>query len=427
MKNLLFALLLLPAMMQAQSKSAFVQVKDQSFLLNGSSYTFLGTNFWYGHHLGAYDTARLIRELDRLSAMGVKNLRILGSSEGPDEEPWRMSPALQSKPGVYNEALLKGMDKLLVEMRKRNMKAVVVLNNFWPWSGGMAQYRVWVNNTLRIPYPPPQPYGDWHRYQVFTALFYKEPEVITLFHNHVKFMIERVNSLSKIAYKNDPTIMSWQLCNEPRGMRQLDAFRDWIHYTAQLIKSIDKNHLVCAGVEGETNDAAYAGMDVIKDASSPFIDYTTAHLWVQNWNVYDPNRHELTYRNTVKYMQDYVRKHVALANKLNKPLVLEEFGIGRDKGSMDIATAVKVRDNYYGKVFEEVIQLIQSNTALRGVNFWAWGGEGRPAKAGGYWKKGDDYIGDPPHEQQGWYSVYDTDKTTIQLISEYAVKINSRN
>ncbi|HCT23940.1 MAG TPA: beta-mannosidase, partial [Chitinophagaceae bacterium] len=145
MKNLLLFCLLLPMMMQAQSKSAFVQVKDQQFLLNGSTYTFLGTNFWYGHHLGAYDTARLIRELDRLAAMGVQNLRILGSSEGPDEEPWRMSPALQTKPGVYNEALLKGMDKLLVEMRKRNMKAVVVLNNFWPWSGGMAQYRVWVN------------------------------------------------------------------------------------------------------------------------------------------------------------------------------------------------------------------------------------------------------------------------------------------
>ncbi|HAK12718.1 MAG TPA: mannanase, partial [Chitinophagaceae bacterium] len=102
------------------------------------------------------------------------------------------------------------MDKLLVEMRKRNMKAVVVLNNFWPWSGGMAQYRVWVNNTLHIPYPPPQPYGDWHRYQVFAALFYKEPEAITLFHNHVKFMVERVNGISKTAYKNDPTIMSWQ-------------------------------------------------------------------------------------------------------------------------------------------------------------------------------------------------------------------------
>ncbi|HAK12488.1 MAG TPA: hypothetical protein DCO78_11415 [Chitinophagaceae bacterium] len=94
---------------------------------------------------------------------------------------------------------------------------------------------------------------------------------------------------------------------------------------------------------------------------------------------------------------------------------------------MDIAAAVKVRDNYYGKVFEEVAQLIQSNSALRGVNFWAWGGEGRPAQSGGYWKKGDAYIGDPPHEQQGWYSVYDTDKSTIQLIGTHAAKINSRN
>ena len=40
---------------------------------------------------------------------------------------------------------------------------------------------------------------------------------------------------------------------------------------------------------------------------------------------------------------------------------------------------------------------------------WAWGGEGRPRSPGGYWAAGDDVIGDPPHEPQGWYSVFDAD------------------
>lgn len=47
---------------------------------------------------------------------------------------------------------------------------------------------------------------------------------------------------------------------------------------------------------------------------------------------------------------------------------------------------------------------------------WAWGGEGRPRSPGGYWAAGDDVIGDPPHEPQGWYSVFDADLSTLALL-----------
>jgi mannan endo-1,4-beta-mannosidase len=30
------------------------------------------------------------------------------------------------------------------------------------------------------------------------------------------------------------------------------------------------------------------------------------------------------------------------------------------------------------------------------------------------------YVGDPPHEPQGWYSVFDADQSTIALISAHA-------
>jgi mannan endo-1,4-beta-mannosidase len=37
------------------------------------------------------------------------------------------------------------------------------------------------------------------------------------------------------------------------------------------------------------------------------------------------------------------------------------------------------------------------------------------------WLPGHDYLIDPPHEPQGWYSVYDEDTATIMVIRE-AVK-----
>lgn len=96
--------------------SGFVQTDAGRFIVDGRPYHFLGANFWAAMNLASAgeggDRARLTRELDRLAAMGVKNLRILASSEGPNTAPWRVVPALQVAPGVYDEALLDGLDYL---------------------------------------------------------------------------------------------------------------------------------------------------------------------------------------------------------------------------------------------------------------------------------------------------------------------------
>ena len=144
----------------------------------GEPYRFVGANLWYAMHLGAADTAsgdrpRLLRELDRLQALGVSNIRVLAASEGPDREswfvlgaptPWRILPSMQPSPGAYNEAVVAGLDFLLAEMAKRDMTAVLMLGNMWPWSGGFAQYVSWAAGD-RIPYPPPAVGGSWDGYQ----------------------------------------------------------------------------------------------------------------------------------------------------------------------------------------------------------------------------------------------------------------------
>jgi mannan endo-1,4-beta-mannosidase len=115
-----------------------------------------------------------------------------------------------------------------------------------------------------------------------------------------------------------------------------------------------------------------------------------------------------------------------MAAKLDMPIVLEEFGISRDNNSHDPKSSANIRDKYYAAIFDDVYRrMMDSKGPVAGCNFWAWGGEGRPAIAGGLWKPGDDFIGDPPHEPQGWYSVYDTDSSTIKIIQEYAGRINT--
>ena len=106
----IFSTINLLAQMNDSFSNDFIKVTKHQLTKNGQPYFYIGTNFWAGMNLGiagneAY-RARLIRELDHLQVLGINNLRIMAASEGPDSEPWRMVPALQTEMGAYNEDLL---------------------------------------------------------------------------------------------------------------------------------------------------------------------------------------------------------------------------------------------------------------------------------------------------------------------------------
>jgi mannan endo-1,4-beta-mannosidase len=424
MKKYIYVLVLGMFSLLSQAQR-FIKAENGKFIKDGKPYYYLGTNFWYGMNLAVSDKERLIRELDRLNALGVKNLRIIAGSEGNLSTPWSVQPTMQKEPGNYNDALWIGLDLLLVEMNKRDMIAVVCLNNFWPWSGGFAQYVSWANKNESIPYPPPAENGDWKKYQQYSARFYSDKTAQKWFENHIEKVVNRINSISRIPYKNDSTIMAWQLANEPEGSNNVEAYRNWIHETAKFIKNLDLNHLVSIGSEGNTPSPAN-GTNFEKDHQSKYIDYCTFHLWVQNWGWYDPLKSKETYGFAIEKANNYIDEHVKIAQKLNKPIVLEEFGISRDNNSYNSNSAVTIRDEYYTHIFDKIFTLSNAISQVAGVNFWAWGGEGRPKSPMSVWKQGDDLIGDPPHEYQGWYSVYDTDVNTQKIIQNYTSKINSK-
>lgn len=411
----------------SESGSSFVKVDGTKLIRDGKPYLFMGANYWQGMNLGSPgeggDRERLKRELDQMKSLGISNLRILAVSEGPDGSPYRVLPALQDKPGELKEDLLKGLDFLLDEMGKRGMTAVLVLNNFWPWSGGMAQYRLW-NGSDSIPYPPPHPNGDWDAYQRFTAGFYADSVSIARYHDVIGKLVSRKSTISGKAYSEDPTIMSWQLCNEPRGIDKAELMNRWIDETAAYIKSLDSNHLVSTGAEGYTSSPAYSGTDFFKMHDGKDIDYATAHIWIQNWGWYDPKRHDSTYASARDSMLNYLQRHAEVAQSLGKPLVLEEFGIMRDNGGFDPQSSTVNRDLYYGEVFDAVLKKA-SLGLMSGVNFWAWSGEGRPKSPAALWEKGDPLTGDPPHEPQGWYSVYSRDSSTHRVILDYSSRIRA--
>jgi len=402
----------------------FVKVKENKFTINNKEYVYIGSNYWQGMNLGAPksgDQKRLIRELDEMKALGIKNLRIVAATEGDEEMRFSIHPALQTSPGVYNEDLWEGLDFLLLEMSKRDMKAIMVLGNFWTWSGGFPQYLKWAN-CGPIPFPQDEDIS-WDQFTAYSELFYSNMEAQKMMNNHIEKVINRKNSISKIMYKEDPTIMAWQLANEPRGYNSSEAFLEWTKSTSAYIKSLDTNHLVCLGTEGNT-DKASAGTNVYRDNNNENIDYVTMHIWVQNWGWFNPAQGEEKYKEALQKVNEYWDVHLAAAKKLGKPIILEEFGIARDQSSYDPKAKTQWRDRFYSHLFGKVLNSIENGGVVKGLNFWTYSGEGRPSRPGEYWKKGDPFLGDPPHELQGWYGVYNTDKTTLDIIKKHAIKIN---
>lgn len=405
------------------ASSPFIRVENGQFLRGDTPYYYIGANFWYGSVLASEgeggDRDRLHRELDYLKSIGVDNLRILVGADGGCGVKCKVEPTLQIAPGVYNDTILAGLDYLLAEMGKRQMVAVLYLNNSWEWSGGYGQYLEWTGHgKAAIP-----AVDGYQAYVEYVRQFQQSDSARTLFANYVNDMITRVNRYTNIKYVDDPAIMSWQICNEPRAFsdENKEPFAQWMADVAALIKSLDSNHMVSSGSEGaagcEGDIALYERVH-----ADPNIDYLNIHIWPYNWGwVKADSLKELLPRakeNTKKYIND----HMVVAQKYKKPVVLEEFGFPRDGFRFSKSTSTEVRDEYYQYVFDLIRQDRENGGLFAGCNFWAWGGFAEQNSDHIYWEKEDDYTGDPAQEEQGLNSVFATD-TTVEIIKTENAKL----
>lgn len=415
------------ALFKTNYENEYVKVNGTQFVLDGKPFYFTGTNFWYGCYLGSPgptgDRERLKRELDNLKSLGLTHLRILAASEDSYMNK-SVKPFIQPKPNEYNEELLEGLDYLLNEMRKRDMKAVVFLNNYWEWTGGMTQYNFWSDSTTRVNLHIT---NDWHAFMNYSASFYVNKKGNEIFRKFLKDIITRKNKISGLYYYEDPAIMSWQLANEPRpgegaeGIKNADHYYMWIDSTSQYIHSLDPNHLISTGSEGLAGSCELEEI-YLKAHESKYVDFMTFHLWPKNWGWYKAERADETYPVTERKAVEYVNKHIGYARKLNKPVIMEEFGIPRDFEKCAPASASTVRDKYFKKIFDVLYDSASTGAPIAGSNFWAWGGEGRGKNADDLWRIGDPFVGDPPQEPQGLNSVFDVDLTTLDIIKAHAFK-----
>lgn len=397
------------------AQTGFVKVKDGHFVRHEQPYYYVGTNFWYGAILGSEgqggDRKRLCRELDKMKSLGIDNLRILVGSDGKRGVKTKVEPTLQEAPGVYNDTILAGLDYLLMQMEKRNMVAVLYLNNSWEWSGGYGYY---LEQAGMGKAPRPNEDG-YPAFMQFVSQYATCEKAHQLFYDYVRFIIGRTNRYTHRRYVDDPAIMSWQIGNEPRAFSKeaLPAFEHWLAEASSLIRSLDSNHLISIGSEGswgcENDIACYERICADKN-----VDYCNIHLWPYNWSWARQDHLVEDLGVSCKNTKEYIDQHLDVCARIKKPLVMEEFGYPRDGFSFTPGSSTVGRDGYYQYVFGLVADNAEKGGYFAGCNFWGWGGFAQPMHE--QWQVGDDYTGDPAQEAQGLNSVFVKDASTLKVI-----------
>jgi mannan endo-1,4-beta-mannosidase len=410
----------------AFTQGGFVKKQGHQFYLGGKPYYYVGTNYWYGGLLGLEKEPkrgieRLRKELDFLKEKGVTNVRVMAGAEGEGQINGvpRVTPALQPRRGTFESRSLDGLDVLLAELGKRNMKAVLFLSNNWEWTGGFLQYLNW--NGI-IPDSVLRRKLTWDENRDYVAKFYSCEPCKEDYLKHVSYILGRTNKVTGKKYTEDPAIMAWELANEPRPMRPAanEAYAQWVQQAAAFIKGKDKNHLLTTGHEGEIGSESMPLFERVHADKN--IDYMTIHIWPKNWGWFKGDSIEQYYPQVSTNTANYINKHIPVARKLAKPLVVEEFGLPRDAHSFDPAGSTRFRDGYYAEILSFWNRSREHNDAIAGINFWTFAGAGRPLKGQVFWKAGDQFLGDPPMEEQGLNSVFDSDKSTWQLIESFSKK-----
>ncbi|TIN90971.1 MAG: beta-mannosidase [Mesorhizobium sp.] len=302
---------------------SFIKTSGTNFTLDGKPFFVTGVN---NHYLTYGSQVEVTRVLDDAVAMGANVVRtflqpVIGSIDGSVSTiwDWRLEGEASNlavegtyllywDPSQNRMAINDGangmqkVDFLIAEAGKRHLKLIIAVVDFWGFTGGAQQMRSW--------------YGSSDE----SAFFFTDPRTKQDYRTWVRHVVERVNPLTGLAYRDDPTIMAWELINE--GNAQPLALRlSWTAEMSAYVKSLDSNHLVSSG-NANIFDPKLA------DLTIPTLDFGT-------WHGYP-----IFYDLTIQQFNNMIPEFCQLAARAKKPVLLEEFGHARSNQNAPEAYAM---------------------------------------------------------------------------------------
>lgn len=267
------------------------------------------------------------------------------------------TPTYVTGPGQFEEKSFKTMDLVLKLANEYNIRIIFsTLNNF-RWMGGAPQYAGFRGKTM----------DD----------FYTDEQLIADYKKTLDHVINRVNTLTGVAYKDDKAILCWETGNE------LESTPEWTANICKYIKKLDKNHL--------TMDGFFAFDDVPVRKSSlkdPNIDIISSHHYELN----------------AKDFEKHVKRNLEIIDG-KKPYIIGEYGF--------------VSTTAMAKCMDDVIK---SDV----IGILVWGLRGHRSEGGFYWHS--EPLGYGRYKSYHWPGFesgteYD-EKNLFALMREKAARIS---
>ncbi|CAM8915411.1 unnamed protein product [Rhodiola kirilowii] len=300
------------------------------------------------------------------SAAGLSVCRTWAFSDGGAE-------ALQISPGVYNENVFQGLDFVVAEANRYGVRLILSFINNYNDFGGRPQYVNWARSAgVSVSNDDD---------------FYTHPVTKSYYKNHVQRVMTRVNTITGISYKDEPTIMAWELINEPRSKTDYsgNTLNGWVQEMASYVKSIDNKQLLEIGMEGfygdsiqdrkQYNPGYQVGTDFISNNLVREIDFATIHAYPDAWLAGQTDDAQAT------FVQRWMAMHSSDAKTiLKKPLVFTEFG----KSSKDPGYSINSRDAYLSGIYANILSLARNEGSFAGGLVWQILAEGMDSYDDGY-------------------------------------------
>jgi mannan endo-1,4-beta-mannosidase len=302
----------------------FVKRAGAELRLNGKPFRFVGTNNYYL----MYKSPRMVDDvLQDAADAGFDVVRMWGSLEIGNQDG---SNSIHHKEdGVYFQYWdpaagrpafndgpdgLQRLDYAVAKAGSLGIRLVIPFVNNWNAFGGMDQYVRWRG-------------GQYH------DQFYTDPVIRQWYKDWISHLLNRTNTITGRVYKDDPTIMTWELANEPRCLSagayprsascSTQTLIGWADEMSTFVRSIDNKHLISVGDEGfycipgaaDWTDNCGEGVDTLAFAALKNIDVMSLHLYPDHWG------------KDVAWGVQWIERHAADARRLKKAVMLGEFGL----------------------------------------------------------------------------------------------------
>jgi mannan endo-1,4-beta-mannosidase len=294
------------AVAQIPHNDEFVQRDGTRLTLGGEPFRYSGPNIeWLGlEAYGPLDSMgprypshfEVDDALDTARAMGARVVRsqTLGDSIGCPE-------CIEPKLGEFNPEAFRHIDYAIKAAHDRGLRLIFTL------VGDCANCEM-------------SGAGEYFKDigQAGLKGFFTDPRIIARFEEHIAALLNHKNSLTGIAYKDDPTILAWENCNacgliaiftDPGA--SLTPYAAWIDTIGTYIKSIDKKHLYVDNSGLWLYDKTGAALDL----KTP--DILTSEYY-PHW--------EAVFNMGGKTTAETFPKHAALVTGHGKAYMVIEFG-----------------------------------------------------------------------------------------------------